>query len=215
MDDILENLREAVLEYDNVKAESFARKAVEEGIDPIKATNVLTEAIKQVGDSFGKGELWLPELIGAASAMQAAMPVLEEQIKTIGKTRESLGRVAIGTVLGDIHSIGKDMVATLLVAGGFEVIDLGINVSAERFVAAIKEHNPGLLAMSSLMTMTAPEQGKVINALKKEGIRDKVKIMVGGGAITKEFADEIGADGYGAAATDAVDLAKRLIGRGG
>lgn len=215
MDEILENLRKAILEYDNVKAESWARKAVEEGIDPVKAVDVLTEAIRQVGDGFGKGELWLPDLIGAASTMQAAMPIIEEQIKKTGKIRESQGRVVIGTVLGDIHSIGKDMVATLLVAGGFEVVDLGVNISAEQFVAASKEHNPGILAMSALMTMTAPEQGKVINALKKEGLRDKVKIMVGGGAITQDFADKIGADGYAVAATGATSLAKRLVSKGG
>lgn len=215
MDEILENLRKAILEYDNVKAESWARKAVEEGIDPVKAVDVLTEAIRQVGDGFGKGELWLPDLIGAASTMQAAMPIIEEQIKKTGKIRESQGRVVIGTVLGDIHSIGKDMVATLLVAGGFEVVDLGVNISAEQFVAASKEHNPGILAMSALMTMTAPEQEKVINALKKEGLRDKVKIMVGGGAITQDFADKIGADGYAVAATGATELAKRLVSKGG
>lgn len=215
MDEILENLRSAILEYDNVKAESWARKVVEEGIDPVKAVDVLTEAIRQVGDGFGKGELWLPDLIGAASTMQAAMPIIEDQIKKTGKIRESQGRVVIGTVLGDIHSIGKDMVATLLVAGGFEVVDLGVNISAEQFVAASKEHNPSILAMSALMTMTAPEQGKVINALKKEGFRDKIKIMVGGGAITQDFADKIGADGYTVAATGATTLAKRLVGRGG
>jgi len=215
MDDILENLRKAILEYDNVNAEGWARKAVEAEIDPVEVMDVLTGAIRQVGDSFGKGELWLPDLIGAASTMQSAMPIIEEQLKKAGKTRESLGCVVVGTVLGDIHSIGKDMVATLLVAGGFEVINLGINISAEQFLAAIKEHKPSLLAMSALMTMTAPEQEKVITTLKKEGLRDRVKIMIGGGAITQEFADKIGADGYAVAATEAAGLAKRLIGRGG
>lgn len=214
MDDTLEKLKEAILEYDTAKAKNLALKSVEEGIDPIKATDALTEAIKQVGDDFGKGELWLPDLVGAASAMQAAMPVLEEQIRESGKTRKSFGLVVIGTVFGDIHNIGKDMVATLLTANGFQVVDLGVNITAEQFISAIKEHQPDLLAMSSLMTMTAPEQGKVINALKKENLRDKVKIMVGGGAITQEFANEIGADEYGSTAIDAVDLAKRLLGRG-
>lgn len=215
MDEILENLRKAILEYDNANAEGWARKAVEAEIDPVEMMDVLTGAIRQVGDSFGKGELWLPDLIGAASTMQAAMPIIEGQLKKAGKTRESLGCVVVGTVLGDIHSIGKDMVATLLVAGGFEVINLGINISAEQFLAAIKEHKPSLLAMSALMTMTAPEQEKVINTLKKEGLRDRVKIMIGGGAITQEFADKIGADGYAVAATGAADLARRLIGEGG
>ena len=214
MDEILINLQKAILDYDSIKAKSCAKKAVEEGIDPVIAMDVLTETIRQVGDRFGEGELWLPDLIGAASTMQAAIPILEEQFSKTGRTRNSLGRVVIGTVAGDMHNVGKDMVATLLAATGFEVINLGIDISAEQFIAAIKEHNPGILAMSALMTMTAREQEKVINTLKKEGIRDRVKIMVGGGAITQEFANEIGADGYGLAATNAVDLAKALIGKG-
>jgi len=214
MDEILQNLSKAIQEYDIEKAKSLSIKAIEDRIDPIKAINVLTETIRVIGDSFGRGELWLPDLVGATSAMQAAMPILEEQIKKSGKSRQSLGKVVIGTVLGDIHSIGKDMVATLLVAGGFEVINLGVDISADQFITAIKQHNPSILAMSSLMTTTAPEQSKVISMLKQEGLRDKVKIIVGGGAITQAFASQIGADGYGPAATDALDLAKAVTGKG-
>ena len=214
MDDTLKKLQEAILEYDTSRAKNLALKSVEEGIDPLRTIDALTNTIKQVGDSFNNGELWLPDLIGAASAMQAAIPILEEQIKKSGKIRKSSGIVVIGTVFGDIHNIGKDMVATLLVADGYQVVDLGVNINADQFISAIKKHQPDLLAMSSLMTMTAPEQGKVIDALKKESLREKIKIIVGGGAITKDFADEIGADGYGALATDAVDLARELLGRG-
>lgn len=214
MDDTLEKLQVAILEYDTSRAKILALKSIDEGIDPLRTIDALTETIKQVGDSFRNGVLWLPDLIGAASAMQAAMPILEEQIKKSGKIRKSPGIVVIGTVFGDIHNIGKDMVATLLAADGYQVVDLGVNINANQFISAIKEHQPDLLAMSSLMTMTAPEQGKVIYALKKEGLREKTKIIVGGGAITKDFADEIGADGYGAVATDAVDLARELLGRG-
>lgn len=211
MDEILENLEKAVLEYDNAGAENWARKAVEEGIDPVQALDVITRAVKQIGDGYSRGELWLPDLVGAASATQSATPILEEQIKRQGKSRKSLGRVIIGTVLGDIHDIGKSMVAALLVADGFEVIDLGININAETFTAAVKEHNANILAMSALLTMTAPEQGKVIKALEDAGIRSKVRIMVGGGAITQKFAKEIGADGYAPTAPGAVELAERLI----
>ena len=214
MDEILENLRKAILGYDNVGAESWARKAAQEGIDPVKTMDVITEAIRQVGDGFGKGELWLPDLVGAAGAMQVAIPIIEEEIKKRGETRQSSARVVIGTVLGDIHNIGKDMVATLLVASGFEVVNIGVNIGAEQFLAATKEHNPAILAMSALMTTTAPEQGKVIDALKREGLRDKIKIMVGGGAITQEFADKIGADGYSPLATGAANLVRKLITRG-
>jgi len=214
MDDTLEKLQVAILEYDTSRAKILALKSIDEGIDPLRTIDALTKTIKQVGDSFNNEELWLPDLIGAASAMQAAMPILEEQIKKSGKIRKSSGIVVIGTVFGDIHNIGKDMVATLLAADGYQVIDLGVNINAEKFISAVKEHQPDLLAMSSLMTMTALEQGKVIDVLKKENLREKMKIIVGGGAITKDFADEIGADGYGAAATDAVDLARELLGRG-
>jgi methanogenic corrinoid protein MtbC1 len=213
MNDTLEKLQVAILEYDTSRAKILALKSIDEGIDPLRTIDALTKTIKQVGDSFNNEELWLPDLIGAASAMQAAMPILEEQIKKSGKIRRSSGIVVIGTVFGDIHNIGKDMVATLLAADGYQVIDLGVNINADQFISAIKEHQPDLLAMSSLMTMTAPEQGKVIDTLKNENLREKTKIIVGGGAITKDFADEIGADGYGAAATDAVDLARELLGR--
>jgi corrinoid protein of di/trimethylamine methyltransferase len=209
----LENLKRAVIEYDTEGAARWARKIVEEKIDPITALDALTETIRQVGDRFGRGELWLPDLVGAAEAMQAAMPILEEELKKTGAKREALGTVVVGTVFGDIHSIGKSMVCTLLVAGGFEVHDLGVNIKAEEFVEAIESHKADVLAMSALLTMTAAEQRKVINALKEKGIREKVKVMVGGGAITAEFAQSIGADGYDPTAPGAVELARRLVGR--
>jgi len=211
--EILENLKRTIIEYDSEGAASWARKAVQEKIDPVKALDTMTAAIKQVGDGFARGELWLPELVGAADAMTSATPIIEEEIKRRGTKRESLGTVVIGTVYGDIHSIGKTMVAVLLTADGFVVNDLGINVTAENFVEGVKRYSPDILAMSALMTMTAPEQKKVIATLKKEGLRDKVKIMVGGGAITQEFADSIGADGYDPTAPGAVKLARRLIGK--
>ncbi|MDH5364277.1 MAG: cobalamin-dependent protein [Dehalococcoidia bacterium] len=211
--EILENLKKTIMEYDSEGAASWARKAVQEKIDPVKALDTMTAAIKQVGDGFARGELWLPELVGAADAMTSATPIIEEEIKRRGTKRESLGTVVIGTVYGDIHSIGKTMVAVLLTADGFVVNDLGINVTAENFVEGVKRYRPDILAMSALMTMTAPEQKKVIATLKKEGLRDKVKIMVGGGAITQEFADSIGADGYDPTAPGAVKLARRLIGK--
>jgi methanogenic corrinoid protein MtbC1 len=211
--EILENLKKAITGYDREGAADWARKAVQERIDPIKALDTMTVAIRQIGDGFGKGDLWLPDLVGAAAAMTAATPIIEEEIKRVGARRESLGTVVIGTVYGDIHTIGKTMVATLLTADGFAVNDLGINVTAQSFVTGINEYKADILAMSALMTTTAPEQRKVIEALKKEGIRDTVKIMVGGGAITQEFADSIGADGYDPTAPGAVELARRLVGK--
>lgn len=209
--EILEDLKNAVLTYDKEKAASLARKAVEEKIDPLEALDVLQVTIRQVGDGFGRGELWLPDLIGAAEAMVSATPILEEEIRKTGSKRESLGTVVIGTVNGDIHDIGKTMVATLLIAEGFTVHDIGINVPVGTFVEAVDKHKADIIAMSALMTTTAPEQRMVIAALKEKGIREKVKIMIGGGAITQEFADEIGADGYDPTAPGAAKLARNLV----
>ena len=210
--DILDRLQKAILEYDEEEAANCARKVVEGEIDPVEALNAMTVAIRKVGDGFGIGELFLPDLVGAADAMSAATPILEEEISRSGASRESLGIVVIGTVYGDIHTIGKTMVATLLSAEGFQVIDLGINVAAEGFIEGVKKHNANILAMSALLTTTAPEQRKVIDRMNKEGIRDKVKVIVGGGAITQEFADSIGADGYDPTAPGSVKLARKLIG---
>ena len=209
----LENLKRAVIEYDTEGAASWAREIVKKKVEPIKALDALTETIRQVGDRFGRGELWLPDLVGAAEAMQAAMPILEEELKKTGIKREALGTVVAGTVFGDIHSIGKSMVCTLLVAGGFEVHDLGVNIKAEEFLEAMERYQADILAMSALLTTTAAEQKKVIYTLKEKGIREKVKVMVGGGAITAEFAESIGADGYDPTAPGAVELARRLVGR--
>ena len=213
MEEILENLGRAVLEYDNVRAKHWARKAVEAKTDPIKAMDALTKVIRQVGDGFGKGELWLPELIGAAGAMMSAMPIIDEEIRRKALKRESLGTVVIGTVYGDIHTIGKTMVAILLNANGFIVHDLGTNVTSEQFLEAVRNYKPDILAMSALMTMTVPEQRKIIAALTEGGVRSKVKVMVGGAAVTQEFADEIGADGYDPTAPGAVELARTLVGK--
>ncbi len=211
--ELIEGLKSAVIEYDAEGAADWARKAVAEGVAPVKAVEALTEAIRQVGGRFGRGELWLPDLVGAADAMQAAMPIIEEELKKTGAKRKSLGIVVVGTVFGDIHDIGKAMVCTLLTAGGFEVHDLGVNVRAEEFLEAVDKFKADILAMSALLTMTASEQRKVIEALKAKGARDRVKVMVGGGALTQEFADEIGADGYDPTAPGAVTLARRLLGK--
>lgn len=212
--EILENLKRAVMEYDVDGAASWASKAVVEQIDPLQALDALTAGIRQVGDAFGRDELFLPELAAAADAMQRAMPIIEEELKKREVERKTLGTVVIGTVYGDIHNIGKSMVSTLLIAEGFTVHDLGINITAGEFIKAVSNYKADILAMSALLTITAPEQAKVISALKETGIRDKVKIMVGGGAITYKFAESVEADGYDPTAPGAVTLARRLIGKG-
>ena len=211
--DVYENLKKSVLSYDADGAARYAQLVVDEGLDPIAALDAISEAMQVVGEGYESGELWLPDLVGAADVSQKAMPILEEEIRRRGEKTKSLGTVVIGTVSGDIHTIGKSMVGVLLVAAGFRVVDVGADVSGDKFVTAVKENDAEILALSALLTTTAPEQGKVIEALKEAGLRDKVKIMVGGGAITQGFADSIGADGYGATAPSAVDLAKSLVNR--
>ena len=210
---ILGNLKNAILDYDPDASAEWARKAVEARLNPADALAAMTDAIRVIGDGFSAGDLFLPDLVGGADAMTAATPIIEEEIQRIGAKAVTMGVVVIGTVYGDIHTIGKTMVATLLQAEGFTVHDIGINVTADEFVAGVRKYKPDILVMSALMTMTAPEQRKVIESLQVEGLRDSVKIMVGGGAITQEFADSIGADGYDPTAPGAAKLARALMGR--
>jgi trimethylamine corrinoid protein len=212
MKEILASLHQAVLDYDSQAAASLARAAVEAGIAPLAALEALTEAIRVVGEGFGCGELWLPDLVGASEAMLAATPILEAEIARQGAVRDSLGTVVIGTVQGDLHNIGKAMVATLLTAEGFRVHDVGINVSADQFLQAIQRYKPDIVAMSALMTTTISQQRLVIERLHEAGLRDRIKVMVGGGGVTQQFADSIGADGYEPTAPGAAKLARRLLG---
>lgn len=209
--EIFEGLREAVLTYDPQAATTLTEKAVDAGLSPLKIMDALTEAIREVGEGYAQGDLFLPDLVAAAETLQAATPIVEEAMEKGGQTREVLGTVVIGTVFGDIHTIGKTMVSGLLRAEGFEVYDLGINVPAQDFVAAIKKHDADILAMSALLTTTAPQAGKVIESLQEAGLRDRVKVMVGGGALSEPFALGMGADGYAPSAPGAVTLAKRLL----
>ncbi|GAG85589.1 unnamed protein product [marine sediment metagenome] len=209
----IDQLRKAIVIYDRELAKDSAKKLISDKVNPLKVIKVMIEAIKLIGDAYEEGKLFLPELVGASDAMSAAMPIAEEELKKTGTKGESLGSVVLGTVFGDIHSIGKTMVGTMLTAEGFTVHDIGTNAKAEKFIEAVKTYNPNILAMSALLTTTASEQKKVMSVLEKEGLREKVKVMVGGGAVTREFAKSIGADGYDSTAPGAAKLAKRLIGK--
>jgi methanogenic corrinoid protein MtbC1 len=210
--DPLEGLAKAVDEYDADAAERYARQALADGLDPVAAFEAMTAAIKSIGDEFEAGTRWLPDLIAAAGAMQAAAPVLEEALKSSGGARSSLGTVVAGTVQGDIHSIGIEIVCTLLVAADFDVHYLGIDIPAEKFVAAVRDNDADIVALSALLTVTSAEDKKVIRLLDEAGLRDRVKVMVGGGAINADFAASIGADGYEPSAPGAVELAKSFVG---
>ena len=178
------------------------------------ATQVLDDALvagmKIVGIDFRDGILFVPEVLLAANAMKAGMAILRPLLAETGA--EPVGKVVIGTVKGDIHDIGKNLVGMMLEGAGFEVVDLGINTDADRFIEALEEHRPDILGMSALLTTTVPQQKVVIEALKKEGLFDSIKVMVGGAPVTQEWADEIGADGFAPDAPEAVSRAKALLG---
>jgi methanogenic corrinoid protein MtbC1 len=212
MKEELENLKEAVWDYDPEGVARLTMAALRENKDPGVIMDALTQAIRKVGEGYEKRELFLPELIGAADALQRAVPILEEAFRDRGGQRKSTGIVVIGTVSGDIHTIGKTMVGSLLTAEGFEVHDLGIDVPVDEFVEAVGGWEPDILAMSALLTTTAPEVKKVIDALQEVGLRERVRVMAGGGAMTEHLARSMGADGYDPTAPGAVKLAMSLLG---
>ncbi|MBN1677797.1 MAG: corrinoid protein [Candidatus Thermoplasmatota archaeon] len=188
----------------------LAKQALKEGIDPLVAIEKgLAEGIKTVGEKFGKGEIFLPELVMGAEAMKAALAVLEPAVPS-GQHRSSAGKVVIGTVQDDIHEIGKNLVATMLSSNGFEVIDLGVNVPTADFLKKADEIGPTMMAMSALMTTTMPRMADIITPLKQKN--KAVKVLIGGAPVTDTYAKEIGADGYSGDASGAVEVAKRLVG---
>jgi corrinoid protein of di/trimethylamine methyltransferase len=206
-----EKLAQSVVDGEPEDAEQLAKQALEMGLDPLTCINEgLTKGIQRVGELFASGEYFLPELIIGAEAMKLALAVLEPAL--VGdQSREVLGTVVLGTVEGDMHEIGKTLVGTMLTANGFKVIDLGVDLSADKFIGAVKVNNADIVGASALLTTTMLQQRKLIEALEVEGLGDQVKVMVGGAPVTHSFAAEIGADGYAEDAISAVDLAFRLI----
>jgi trimethylamine corrinoid protein len=211
--DLLREMGEAVQNFDDELARTLALKAVEAGIDPVVALEEgLAKALKEVGDRFGRGDAFITELIAAAQAMEAGAEVLNREIAKRGVSRKAVGRLLIGTVEGDIHSIGKNIVKTMLTSAGFEVFDLGEDVPAGVFVEKVREVGPDILGLSALMTTTMIKQREVIEALEEAGLRDGVKVIVGGSPVTDDWVDEIGADACGLDAGSAVKTALGLMG---
>lgn len=192
-------------------AQRLSREALEKGIDPLQViTEGLTKGVREVGRRFGEGDAYLVDLVMAAKAMNAGMAVLVPKMKETKKARETLGKVIIGTVKGDIHSIGKDIVASLLEVEGFQVTNLGVDVPVESFVEKTREEKPDIVGLSALVTSTMPVQKEIVDALKKEGLRSKVKVIIGGAPTTELWAKQIGADGWAGDAVKAVELVKKL-----
>ena len=206
----LDKLHQAVIEGDWKTAAAATRAAVAAGAEPLDiVTGSLVPAMDEVGRLFECEEYFVPEMLLSARAMKASMEIVRPLLAAAGA--EPVGRVVIGTVKGDLHDIGKNLVASMLEGGGFEVIDLGADVSPERFIEAVAARNANLVALSALLTVTMGSMKTVIDAFRAAGLRDKVKIMVGGAPLTQQYADAIGADGYGASAAAAVALARRLV----
>lgn len=207
---LLDGLKKAIVDIDEENAEALAEKIVNEDIDPHVAIKyAIADGAVQVGEKFDSGEYFLPHLVMAGDLMDVVGKILEKNIP-----REQLGKkrvVIIGAVQGDMHSVGKNLVSTMLRSGGFDVLDMGVDVTSMAFIDKAKEVNADMIALSSLLTTTMPYQKEVIEDLKAMGLRDRFKVMIGGGPVTREFAEEIGADGYGKDAIDALKEAKKLF----
>lgn len=214
MSEPTQTIKDALLTFEQEKLEETVAKQLQSGRNPLEIVNAIAAALTEVGELFQKGELFLPHLVIAGEAVKNVISRrLEPLLKTTGAERKTAGRVVIGTVAGDIHDIGKSIVASMLFSAGFDVTDLGRDVPVDEFIKAIKEHNPDIVAMSALLSTTLPMQKEVIEAMKKNGLRDKVKVIVGGAPATAEWAEEIGADGYAEDAVGAVKVAKKLCER--
>jgi corrinoid protein of di/trimethylamine methyltransferase len=206
----LNKLYEAILNGDQKTSAAVTQEALAANIDPMElVSRYMVPAMDEVGSRFECEEYFVPELLLSARAMKAALELVRPLL--VERGAEPAGRVVIGTVKGDLHDIGKNIVAAMLEGGGFEVVDLGADVSAEKFIAAVQERKPHLVCLSALLTVTMPSMKTIIEAMAAAGVRDSVKVMVGGAPLTQEFADQIGADGYGENASVAVTLARRLM----
>ncbi len=206
----LTQIREAVLKGFAETARTLTQQAIADGVDPLKIVNeYMVPAMDEVGRRFECSEYFVPELLLSARAMKAALEIIRPLLTASGS--QPVARVVVGTVKGDLHDIGKNLVAAMFEGGGFEVIDLGVNVPPEKFIEAVKARGAQVVAISALLTTTMPGMRTTIEAFKQAGLRDQVKILIGGAPITQKYADDIGADGYSENAPGAVHVARRVL----
>jgi len=211
--DTLTEITRSLVECEPDRTAELTQEALENGEEPLAIINQgLVPGMEIVGEKFQTGEYFLPQMVIAANAMQQAMALLEPELHARQQVSESAGTVVIGTVKGDIHEIGKSLVATMMSANGFRVHDVGVDVAPAVFIDRVQETRADLLGLSALLTTTMTAQREVIQAVEEAGIRDQVKVMVGGAPVTQQWADTIGADGYAEDVVAAVQLAKRLLG---
>lgn len=212
METQLNELYDAILAGQLEPAVAVTERALAAGIDPQTVINgYMIPAMEEIGRRFEAGEAYVPNLLMSARAMKGALELLRPLLRN--NTAESRGRIVIGTVRGDLHDIGKNLVASMLEGCGFEVINLGVDISGQQFVEAVKKYNPQIVCLSALLTTTMSYMKEVIDTLDSEGLRQNVKVLVGGAPVSEEFAMQIGADGYSSNANGAVVLAKRVLGR--
>ncbi len=203
-------LYDAIIAGNAKAAAAVTQKAIDAGADPqVLLNNSMIEAMNEVGRRFEANECFVPELLISARAMKAALEIIRPLLK--GEGAEPAGRVVIGTVQGDLHDIGKNLVATMLEGGGFEIVDIGVDASPDKFVDAVQKNSPDLVALSALLTTTLPAMKRIVDRLTQAGVRDNLKVIIGGAPVTQNFADEIGADGYSDNAAGAVTLARKLL----
>jgi len=206
---VLEEIREAVLDGNAAAVPVAVERALAQGADPSTILDeALIPALDVVGSEYESGIRYVPEMLASAEAMKAGMSILQPSLVAAGV--QAKGRVVLGTVTGDLHDIGKNLVGMMLEGAGYEVVDLGVEVSAERFVEAVREHTPDILALSALLTTTMTNMPAVIKALEKAGLRNTTRVVVGGAPVTQRFAEQIGADGYAVDAPSAVSLVRHL-----
>jgi 5-methyltetrahydrofolate--homocysteine methyltransferase len=207
-----DELAQSIIDGEEEDCLRVIKEGLANGMDPLDAVEKgLSKGINKVGDDFSEEIVFLPELIMAADVMKAGMKILDEKIKASGKERNSLGKIVLGTIKGDIHDIGKSVVGAVLQANGFDVIDLGTDVDEDTYIQAVIENDADCLGMSTLLTLPLMTMGVVIKKMEEKGLRRNVKVIVGGCPVTQEFADEIGADAVGFDAKDAVKKVKRLL----
>jgi 5-methyltetrahydrofolate--homocysteine methyltransferase len=211
MGDHVETIKNAVIGGKHAAIKSLVQSAIDAGLDPNKIINeALIAAMDVVGKDFGSGKIFVPEMLVSAVTMKAGLDIVKPLLA--GGQSQSRGTVIMATVKGDLHDIGKNLVTMMLEGAGFKVVDLGVDLSVEKLIGQVKAIRPDVLGLSALLTTTMPEIQNVIGELKTQGLRDKVKVMVGGAPVDRAFAEKIGADGYGANAAEAVELARRFTG---
>jgi 5-methyltetrahydrofolate--homocysteine methyltransferase len=210
--EIIAQLRTAIIENDEQRSALAAQQGIGAGLGPLTLINQgIRTALDVLGERFSAGDLFLPELMLSALAADAAVAILEPELLKQGGAQNKLGKVLVATVKGDIHDIGKNIVALLMKSAGFDVIDLGVDKDSAEILAAARQHEVDVIGLSALLTTTMPHMQECILALKESGLREGTKVIVGGAPVTQEFADQIAADGYGADASRAVDITKQLL----